>query len=138
VRGLFKKTWFHRAVYFTLLLAWSYMLWPRLSCPSCISSLGVSYGLLFYPVATLLLVQVIFDTWITWLVFLLFSVAFSVLLTLDEYFWRVDNQSKVGWTRFDIISDLALYSTICLAFVAVIFLIRPARRKMTVSEVQQA
>ena len=128
MKKLFRNTWFHRSVYFILFLLWTLKLSSHFDCWSCSSSLGIPYWRLYWPVAIILLLLVIFDEWIIWFSFFLFSVFFSFVLVLGDYNFRIDNQTKTGWSDFDCWLGTVSSALVCVLFLALLYLIRPVKK----------
>jgi hypothetical protein len=74
----------------------------------------------------LLILQVIFDKWITWFLFLLFSIALSCITVYRTYYSDAypagDNPVS---PEFEMILDVIASSLICLLFLTLLYVIMP-------------
>jgi len=131
MKKLFKNIWFHRSVYLLLLLLWTWCFVPRIDCLSCTSSFGIPYWLLYASIAFLLLLQVIFDKWITWFLFSILSIALSWNVIFDNYAWHVGRSELKGgrYSNFEIASSLFTVLIPCLLFLILLYAIRPVYGK---------
>ena len=107
------------------------MFWDRVECFSSTSSFGIPYWLLYSPVAIILLLQIIFDKWVTWFLFSALSIGLSWTMIFEELDWdRNRTDAKGGpMPEFKMITDVLWIAIPCLLFLAILYFIMPQFKK---------
>lgn len=91
------NTKFQRSFYLFFFILWTLFLWNRITyCWTCDSSTGLSYGLLYLPLALLLFLQGIINNRIIWLVCFIVFILISLYLINDTMDFYTTYKMKMG------------------------------------------
>ena len=128
VNRIFSNILVQRSLYFFFLVLWSIKLLPdAFECPKCTSSIGISYALLYFPVALILLAQTVINNKILWSIIFGFFIICSLFILVDNFQFYDTYHTKMGSNISDFIKSEQLYLLIVLVVDLVIYKIRPTK-----------
>ena len=128
VNRIFSNRLVQRSFYFFFLILWCIKLLPNaLECPKCMSSLGMSYALLFFPVALMLLTQAVINNIVLWRIIFGFFILCSLYFLLDNFRFYDAYHAKMGTNISDFITGELFLVLIVLVVDLVIYKIKPTK-----------
>lgn len=114
---VFSNRLFQRCFYLIFLILWSAKLLPTvLYCHNCVSSIGISYLLLYLPIVVLLLAQTVFNWRVLWVVIFSFFIVCSLFILIDNFMFFTEYRIKMGSTN----TDFILSETLLLLLVSTV------------------
>lgn len=128
VDSAFSNGLLQRSFYFFFLVLWSIKLLPdAFECPMCTSSIGISYALLYLPVALLLLAQTLINNKILWRITFSFFIICSLFILIDNYHFYDTYHTKMGSNLSDFIKGELFLLMIVLIVDFVIYQLKPIK-----------
>ena len=124
---LFANSSFQRGFYLFFLILWSFSLISKTyACLTCKSSFGITYYTLYIPLASLLLLQTIFNKKGLWFIFLVIFFVITIYIAWSQVNFYNDYKIKASFKPIDLFFQMLILIPVLLVDL-ILFKIKPVK-----------